>query len=137
MTVSPLLLGELNELRRGRQRVDQGPAAAASEVVLGLDDQGGTGDLRRVLEHGEPAQFGEVLLDGVQAVGGHACAEELGAIGAHPHLGRHDRGGDRSGQPARDADAQVRLRRVTDQGGCARVQERITQLAGACKVILP
>lgn len=41
MAISPLVLGELDELRRGGQCVDQGLAAAAGEVVLGLDDQGG------------------------------------------------------------------------------------------------
>ncbi len=44
MAISPVVPGELNELGRGRQYVDQCLAAAAREVALGLDDESRAGD---------------------------------------------------------------------------------------------
>src|SRR5579875_3024142 len=63
MAVSSLTGGEPDELWRGRQRIAQRLGTAASEVVLGLDEERGAGDLGCQREHVEPAQLGEVLRD--------------------------------------------------------------------------
>lgn len=102
-------------MRRGREFVVQALAAAPSEVVISLDDERRAGDLRCVVEHGEPPELGEVAVDVADVVAGHPGAEELGPVQANPHLGFDDGHRGFRGRSAGKAGGHVGLGWVADQ----------------------
>jgi hypothetical protein len=115
MTVSPLLLGELNELCRGRQRVEQGPAAAASEVVLGLNDQGGQvicGACWNMVNRRSSVKYFPVVSRPWAAMRARKNSARSALLLVYPDRARS--GG-------------------REPFGCAPGQERITQLARSCE----